>query len=326
MATAATVPGFVLVLLYAMVVVGPLRYVPSAAWGWLAWPLARVWHLWLLRVQPRWFSTSALAPLHVAGFWLFLLLASRECQWQLGRTGDEWSSWPLLGWALAPAVALWLLRSRAVLTRWPVAAYRAAYLEVAALPVAAVLCLWVWVSNIFSAGDAAPLPYVPLVNPLELMLWLALCAVALWWRALPERSPARLLPPLAAQGAVGITALAILTGTVLRTCHHYAGVEWQPGALYESRLAQAALSVTWALCGVAAMVLGHARRVRALWIAGAALMGVVVLKLFFVDLADRGGLFRIISFIVVGVLLLVVGYFAPVPPKKNEAPESAPEG
>jgi uncharacterized membrane protein len=41
----------------------------------------------------------------------------------------------------------------------------------------------------------------------------------------------------------------------------------------------------------------------------------VVAKLFFVELSNRGGLERIISFIGVGVLLLVVGYFAPLPPR-----------
>jgi uncharacterized membrane protein len=41
-------------------------------------------------------------------------------------------------------------------------------------------------------------------------------------------------------------------------------------------------------------------------------------KLFFVELADQGGLFRIVSFLSVGVLLLLVGYFAPVPPAKKD--------
>ena len=56
---------------------------------------------------------------------------------------------------------------------------------------------------------------------------------------------------------------------------------------------------------------------------GAVLLGVVVLKLFFVELADRGGLYRIVSFIVVGLLLLMVGYFAPVPPSRKEASDVA---
>jgi uncharacterized membrane protein len=51
-----------------------------------------------------------------------------------------------------------------------------------------------------------------------------------------------------------------------------------------------------------------------------------VAKLFFVELSNRGGLERIISFIGVGVLLLVVGYFAPLPPRqttRNEGPAGA---
>jgi uncharacterized membrane protein len=213
---------------------------------------------------------------------------------------------------------LWALRSRVLLQRWPLGEYRSAYLEFAATPVAVYLLAWVWVTNAVSPGDAAPLPYLPLLNPLELAQWLVLFALVLWWRALPEGSFAR-VQPMVAKGAVGFTGLALLTGMVLRTCHHYAGVEWRFDALYASWLTQAALSITWAICGVVAMVLGHGRRVRTLWIAGAALLGVVVLKLFFVELADRGGLFRIVSFIAVGALLLLVGYFAPVPPKKEEA-------
>ncbi|MDH6170435.1 putative membrane protein [Variovorax boronicumulans] len=316
-ATIATLPGFGLIAAYGIAGGPTLFYVPSSALGWIAWPLALVWHLRLLHAQKRWLDVSALKPFHVAGFWLFLLLAARECQWQLGRIGAEWSSWQLLGWAIVPALVLWALRSRVLLQRWPLSEYRSAYLEFAATPVAVYLLAWVWVTNAVSPGNAAPLPYVPLLNPLELAQWLVLFALVLWWRALPQGSSAR-VQPMVAKGAVGFTGLALLTGMVLRTCHHYAGVEWRFDALYASWLTQAALSITWAICGVVAMVLGHGRRVRTLWIAGAALLGVVVLKLFFVELADRGGLFRIVSFIAVGALLLLVGYFAPVPPKKEE--------
>ncbi|WP_422087699.1 DUF2339 domain-containing protein [Variovorax sp.] len=322
-ATIATLPGFGLIAACCIVGGPTLFYVPSSALGWIAWPLALAWHLRLLRAQKQWFEAWVLTPFHVAGFWLFLLLAARECQWQLGRVGAEWSSWQLLGWAIVPALVLWAMRSRALLQRWPLSEYRPAYLELAATPVAAYLLAWVWVTNAVSPGDAAPLPYVPLLNPLELAQWLVLFALVLWWRALPTASFAR-VQPMVAKGAAGFTGLALLTGMVLRTCHHYAGVEWRFDALYASWLTQAALSITWAVCGVVAMVLGHSRRVRTLWVAGAALLGVVVLKLFFVELADRGGLFRIVSFIAVGALLLLVGYFAPVPPKREE-PQDASE-
>jgi len=48
------------------------------------------------------------------------------------------------------------------------------------------------------------------------------------------------------------------------------------------------------------------------------LLGAVVVKLFLVDLADIGTIARIISFIVVGLLILVIGYLSPMPPKEKE--------
>ena len=47
---------------------------------------------------------------------------------------------------------------------------------------------------------------------------------------------------------------------------------------------------------------------------GVGLMAVVVLKLMAVDLANTGTFARIVSFLGVGGMLLVVGYFSPVPP------------
>ena len=72
------------------------------------------------------------------------------------------------------------------------------------------------------------------------------------------------------------------------------------------------------MIGVGGMLAGHARARRDAWIAGAALLAVVVAKLFLVELADHGSVERIVSFIVVGVLMLVVGYFAPIPPRRAD--------
>ncbi len=60
---------------------------------------------------------------------------------------------------------------------------------------------------------------------------------------------------------------------------------------------------------------------RLIWIAGAGLMGVVVIKLFLVELSNSGSVERIVSFIVVGLLLLLIGYFAPLPPARYEEVE-----
>ncbi|HJW11835.1 MAG TPA: DUF2339 domain-containing protein [Albitalea sp.] len=309
--TWVSVPAWVLT---AWLGVGLGGYAPHAHLGWLVWPLALAWHMVLLRTQTRWWSANALAPLHVGGFWLFVLLAAREAQWWTASWGEPGSAWPLLGWALVPALVLSLMTRPRMLQRWPLAAFRDAYLLVACAPLAVYLLAWLWASNTQS-GAAAPLPYVPLLNPLELGHGLVLLSLFLWRGALPAQAIAP--RPLLLAG-LGATAFALYTGVVLRTCHHWAGVPWDSHALFASTLTQAALSVAWAIVGVALMLFGHRRVQRGVWIVGAALLGVVVAKLFFVELADRGGLYRIVSFIVVGLLLLTVGYFAPVPPNRDD--------
>jgi uncharacterized membrane protein len=325
-----TLPGFILIALISVNlnrgwILENWGYVPSAFLGWLAWPLALLWHFGALKMQQRWFADSVLKLGHIIGFWFFLLLASRECQWQLGHLGDTWSSWSLLGWAIIPALVLWALQTRAVQKVWPISQYKSSYIDIGALPVAIGLFIWIWAANTFSPGNANPLPYVPILNPLELMLWLTLFALILWWISLPTDAPARLIKPTHGRILIEVTGFAIITATVLRTCHHFVGIDWSFDALYASRLTQAALSITWAICGVSAMILGHAWKRRSIWIGGATLMGVVVIKLFFIELADHGGLFRIVAFIGVGILLLIVGYFAPVPPsvtnEKNDTNE-----
>jgi len=57
---------------------------------------------------------------------------------------------------------------------------------------------------------------------------------------------------------------------------------------------------------------------RMLWLIGAVLLGLVVLKLFIIDLSALGSLGRVISFLVVGALLTSIGYFAPLPDKNDE--------
>jgi uncharacterized membrane protein len=63
------------------------------------------------------------------------------------------------------------------------------------------------------------------------------------------------------------------------------------------------------------MIAATRRALRPLWIVGAALMALVVAKLFLVDLSGVGTIERIVSFIVVGLLMLLIGYFSPVPPR-----------
>ncbi len=312
-ATLATVPLWIVIALG-----GPIGHdgaAPSEHLGWLAWPLALAWHPLLLKLQARWRAPVLAAPLHVAGFWLFVALAARECTLRLQWLGLPGEAWGALAAMLVPALVLGAVSRPAVLRRWPLSEHRDAYLVAGCAPLGFFLAAWLWAGNT-AAGDARPLPYAPVLNPLEIGQGIALLALALWARALPAAWRAR-VPRPALVAAMGVTAFALVTGLVLRACHHGAGIPWNEDALWASTLAQAALSVTWAAIGVALMMTGHRTTRRAVWLAGAGLLGVVVAKLFLVELADRGSLYRIVSFIVVGALMLVVGYFAPMPPRRD---------
>jgi len=184
----------------------------------------------------------------------------------------------------------------------------------------AVLMLgWFWLANGISDGNAEPLPYVPLINPLELGLLFALFGVYVWSRsAVSQLAIRKDYAANASQVVTGVSLFAFFTALVMRAAHHWGDVPFELDALLESMLVQAGLSIVWTLMALGLMIGGHLRHRREVWLIGAALIGVVVAKLFFVELSNRGGLARIVSFIGVGVLLLVVGYFAPLPPRRVE--------
>jgi uncharacterized membrane protein len=112
------------------------------------------------------------------------------------------------------------------------------------------------------------------------------------------------------------TFFVLTTCALVRGVHHFTSVPWNPDALFDSVIVQTALSIYWGLLGFTGMILGARRAHRAAWLAGAGFMALVVIKLFVIDLGNSGTIERIVSFIGIGALLLVVGYFAPAPPRQ----------
>lgn len=163
------------------------------------------------------------------------------------------------------------------------------------------------------AGQAFPEGWQLLVLAASLVLCLGLGRKLGW-------------PPLAALSWV-LAPLMLLAASMawLRIAHHLLHIPWQADALLRSMPVQAGLSLLWTLLALGLMLTGHRRAQRWVWLAGAGLIGVVVGKLFFVELSSQGGLARIVSFIGVGVLLLVVGYFAPLPPSRRPRATSPPK-
>ncbi len=180
---------------------------------------------------------------------------------------------------------------------------------------ALLLAVWsLWI-NRTSDGYATPLMYLPFLNPLDLTVGLALWAIARWlqriWRAGIPAFPIDL--QWCVGGLVGVT-FCWLNAVLFRTMHHWRGVPYRLHDLMSDTAVQAALSIFWTLLALGAMLRANRSGQRVVWYGGAALMAVVVAKLFLVDLARVGTVERIVSFLVVGGLMLVIGYFSPLPP------------
>ncbi|CRM65010.1 DUF2339 domain-containing protein [Pseudomonas sp. 58 R 3] len=290
-------------------------YHPAAQYGWLAWLAVFGVHFIALRRLAAVVPGTVVSIAHVLGCWMLIGVLALELRYGLLLLSSEYNAWRWLGWAILPSLYL-VLAAAPRSWPWPVSAYPREYRVLAALPLAVLMLGWFWLANIFSDGTAKPLPYVPLLNPLDVGLLFALLGIYLRSRSVaPQRGPRA---ELIAQGVAGASLFAFFTALVMRTAHHWVGVPFQLEALLASMWVQAGLSLVWTLIALGLMIGGHLRHRREVWLIGAALIAVVVAKLFFVELSNRGGLARIVSFIGVGGLLLVVGYFAPLPPKRVE--------
>jgi uncharacterized membrane protein len=161
-------------------------------------------------------------------------------------------------------------------------------------------------------GDPAPLYYLPVLNPFGLGTIFALFTGAVALRMTNRVAALRDYP---LTRVLAGAAFLMTSAAIVRALHHYTGIAWRFDALFASDLVQMALSIYWGLLGFVGMVLGARRGRRAVWFAGAACMALVLVKLFLVDLGNSGTVERIVSFIGTGILLLIVGYFAPAPPR-----------
>lgn len=297
--------------------------------GYLAWPVAVAVVMALLYRFDRQSGAEAVAdpaslePWHAGVFWLVLLLAAHELAWIGGRTAYGHGVWNAAPWGLVPALGLAGVCALASGTRWPVGAHRRGYLVVGGVPVALLLALWSLAANLHGDGDPAPLPYFPLANPLDVTQAIVLVAGAMWAMRVRREDPGVFdaLP----RGAIAVVFTALvfiwINAIALRTIHFWYDVPYTIHALWRSTLVQATLSLLWSGIALATMAFANRRQWRTPWMAGATLLGVVVAKLFLVELAQVGTITRIVSFIGVGLLLLLIGYLAPVPPhRKEDAP------
>jgi uncharacterized membrane protein len=294
---------------------------PLAYGGWAAWPVAFAGLYVILRrhesTPPEVFQRT----FHAVALWLLAGLLSWEVSWEIARTIGASGSWVTIGWVIIPAVLLATIPYATTRLRWPFQVHPDAYLMLASTGFALYLAAWSLVTNVLVSSPSAPLHYLPLLNPVDVTQALViLILVRFWMRLRTQFKPfATDIEPRAAVGALVLLGFVWLNAVLLRTLHLWQGIPYELHAMLSSTLVETALSIFWTVLALATMMIATHVKERGAWLAGAALLVIVVAKLFLVDLSSIGSIERIVSFVGVGLLMLVIGYFSPLPPTHQES-------
>ena len=289
---------------------------PSQHWGLLALTIffAVQYHfLWSQRERT---ACGILSVFHVLTAWfLFSLIAWEASYWQstmrwFGTDGA--TLW--FAAVLIPLVILLYLTNKPV---WPFAQHQADYKNLIPAPLVVALLGWFIVTCFFSGSTSQF--YLPILNPLDL----AQASVLLVFAYIVKREFIGLnnLPKDVRYGTLGFLGFIWINVVLLRAVHQYANVEYLAWVMWDSVIVQMSLSILWAICALVVMNLSRRLQERKLWMVGAGLLAIVVLKLFTKDASGTGTLARIVSFIVVSGLMILIGYLSPIPTKAKAADE-----
>ena len=314
-------------LMLATMPIGPLLWIwigpsffvgrqtgPLADLGWLAWPVVvgtcYLLMFWFERVWAR----MVVGIWHAATAWLVVFLVTWGLAAAAARIAPDAPTWSAVLWCAVPAMFVLALRTAGGRLEWPVRRFQSLYAGLIPLaPVAGALAWVLWACG--NAGPAAPLAYVPVLNPLELTQALGLIVGYAWWQDVTSRRELDGRSGTIARGLLAAIAFVSLNAVVGRTVHVYLGVAFDLDDLMESSVFQTGVSILWGITAGVLMTLARLWFDRAVWMTGAALIAALIVKLFVIDLGNIGGVARIVSFLATGLLILLIGYLAPVPPR-----------
>ncbi|GAA0805333.1 DUF2339 domain-containing protein [Psychrobacter piscatorii] len=198
---------------------------------------------------------------------------------------------------------------------------------------APIALLWVILTNWSYDGVTWGLPYFPLVNLYDITSWLTLSVgFSLYYISQRRHNETVVESSIAAKSKriftaenlliiLGLISFWLLSSMLVRTLHAFIGTPLWDGAqggAWSSEQVQTGLTILWTLLALVATILASRYWQRALWFMGIGLLGIVVLKLVLVDLSQTEAIWRVISFLGAGSLILLIGYLAPLPPAHEE--------
>jgi uncharacterized membrane protein len=193
------------------------------------------------------------------------------------------------------------------------------------------LLLWAFASvRLFETFSVTPAVFTPLLNARALAtVFVSACGYVVAWQ-LGQRLRAE---TARARFAVHIIASVLTLGWITGEIQSFWDVRADSpiAYLYEQTL----LSLAWGVYGAALIGAGMVRSYPPLRYIGIAIIGATSFKVFFYDLWQLGGIYRVVGFIAFGVLLVLVSYLyqkrratdrdqSPPPPPPSPPPPSQP--
>ena len=258
-------------------------------------------------------SSIMLRSWHVLTAWSLLGLIFWEVSWQKVHFNLHGTAGLMIWFAalMLPVVALIGAAQKKI---WPFAAYQLEFKNWIPAPLFALAAIW-----FFSVCHKSPVNaehYLPVLNPLDLAQF-AIVLVFAYAAKHQFMDAVSVVSNKIRAGLLGIMLLVWLNVVVLRAVSHYQYIPYYFDSLWNAAQVQMALSILWTICALIVMNVSRKLHRRELWMIGAGLLGLVILKLATKDLSGKDTLAGIVSFLVVGALILLIGYLSPIPARSK---------
>jgi uncharacterized membrane protein len=308
---------FGLLLALPMVALMTLAHdTPLSHQGWQAWLIYALASLLTLRILDR-DGSPGVAWSHALWWLAAPVIAWIEIRDWLDIQSTLGQGWRVAALSIPVLLPLGLMWKRVEFAGFPVVGGIEG-LRRLLMPIFVVGAVLIATIILTLAGGSEPLPWLPILNPLELT---QIAAVLLVVRCIADGVDGDLRDNGVYTLLLGFGFVALSAAT-LRATHHLGGEAWDASMLTRA-LPQSALSIVWTVLGIVAMLIGARHARRATWIAGASVLGLVLGKLLLIDMRFLGDLWGIVSLLGVGALFVAVGFFAPMPPRETSDGDAA---
>ncbi|KES19953.1 putative membrane protein (DUF2339) [Gilliamella apicola SCGC AB-598-B02] len=272
-------------------------------------------------------NNNRLILLHISLFWMLLYWLLQELIHIFDALpwGYEVIKWSLIATIACSIILLfYFLIKRQYITSFLLIK---SYWAVGLLPLIGYIAYYL-VAGLSMSGQIIYWSYIPIINPLEESAIFSLLMFSVWIKLMTnyvqfDNKTTDFVSwniPLPNWVLISLATLTFLWGNsvVLRCLSQIFDITWNTHTLWHNNIVQMTASLLWMLSAVILIAIGHRYSFRKIWYSGQLIQITVIIKLIFVDIQETDGLLRAFAFIGIALLMLLIGYLAPIPPKQSD--------